>query len=182
MNTPTTSHPLADLSVLDQYKTSGFAVGYPPDTRTFYAPVDDLHGALLYIVQSARKELCVAMFGFDDQELADAIKGKLSDPTCFVQLTLDKTQASGVHEKAILAQESYPNSSIAVGSSEHGAIMHLKMLAVDGVWLCKGSTNWSDGGERLQDNELTIRYNPIETNEARIRIQHIHANMLVQTK
>jgi phosphatidylserine/phosphatidylglycerophosphate/cardiolipin synthase-like enzyme len=127
-------HPLADMSELDQYKTGGFAAGYPVDSRTFYSPVDDLHGALVAVVQSAQHELIVAMYGFDDQELADAIKGKLSDPTCFVQLTLDSSQAGGVHEKAILAQESYPATSIAVGRSEHGAIMHLKMLVVDGLW------------------------------------------------
>src|SRR5271156_2412093 len=112
------THPLVDLSALDRFKTGGFAAGYPSDCRTFYSPVDDLHGALLYIAKSARKELIVAMFGFDDLDLANAIKEKLSDPTCFVQLTLDKSQAGGIHERALLAQENYPNSSVAVGSSE----------------------------------------------------------------
>jgi phosphatidylserine/phosphatidylglycerophosphate/cardiolipin synthase-like enzyme len=172
------THSLADLSALNQFKTGGFAVGYPADRCTFYSPVDDLHGALLYVVGSARKELIVAMFGFDDEELAGAIKEKLSASTCFVQLTLDKSQAGGVHEKTILAQAKYPQTSIAVGHSEHGAIMHMKTLVVDGVWLVTGSTNWSDGAEHLQDNELTIRYSPIEANEARIRIAHIHAHML----
>lgn len=171
-------HPLADLNVLDRFKTGGVAVGYPPDRRTLYAPVDDLHGALIYIARVARKELIVAMFGFDDEELAGVIKERLSDPTCFVQLTLDKTQAGGKHEKAILEQAGYPNTSIAVGSSEHGRIMHMKLMVVDGVWLVSGSTNWSSGAEDLQDNELTIRYSPIEANEARIRVAHIHQNML----
>jgi phosphatidylserine/phosphatidylglycerophosphate/cardiolipin synthase-like enzyme len=171
---------LADLSVLDQFKTGGFAAGYSPESRTFYSPVDDLHGALLYIAKAARKELIIAMFGFDDEELADVIKERLADPTCFTQLTLDKSQAGGKHEKAILAQESYPQASIAVGSSEHGRIMHMKMLVVDGVWLVTGSTNWSDAAEHLQDNELTIRYSPIEANEARIRVAHIHSHMLGQ--
>ncbi len=172
------AHPLSDLSVLDQFKTGGFAAGYPDDTLTFYSPVDDLHGALMYIAKSARKELIVAMFGFDDEDLAKTIKDKLSDPTCFVQLTLDKSQAGGKHEAVILTGENYPKSSIAIGSSEHGRIMHMKLMVVDGVWLVSGSTNWSDAAEHLQDNELTIRYNPIEANEARIRIAHIHQHML----
>jgi phosphatidylserine/phosphatidylglycerophosphate/cardiolipin synthase-like enzyme len=172
------NHLLSDFSALDQFKTGGVAAGYPTDSRTFYSPVDDLHGALLYVMKSARKELIVALFGFDDQDLADTIKTKLSDPACFVQLTLDKTQAAGKHEAAILAAETYPKSSIAVGSSEHGRIMHMKLMVVDGTWLVSGSTNWSDAAEHLQDNELTIRYNPIEANEARIRIAHIHSHML----
>jgi phosphatidylserine/phosphatidylglycerophosphate/cardiolipin synthase-like enzyme len=174
------AHPLADLSVLDGFKTGGFAAGYPPDARTFYSPVDDLHGALAYAVKIAKKELIVAMFGFDDPILAAALKGKLADPNVFVQLTLDKTQAAGAHEAALLTQEDYPKSSIAVGSSEHGRIMHLKVIVIDGLWLVSGSTNWSDAAESLQDNELTIRYSPVEANEARIRIAHIHANILQQ--
>lgn len=174
-------HPLADLSILDTFKTGGFVAEYPTDSRTFYSPVDDLHGALLCAAACAKKELIVAMYGFDDEDLAAAIKQKLADPTCFVQLTLDKSQAGGKHEAAILAQERYPNSSIAIGSSEHGRIMHMKLMVVDGTWLVSGSTNWSDAAEHLQDNELTIRYNPIEANEARIRIAHIHSHMLGQS-
>ena len=171
-------HPLTDLTELDKFKTGGFAVGYPADCRTFYSPVDDLHGALLYVMKSARKELIVAMFGFDDEELASAISEKLSEPACFVQLTLDKSQAGGIHEKELLRQSGYPSSSVAVGSSEHGRIMHMKLMVVDGVWLVTGSTNWSDAAEHLQDNELTVRYSPIEANEARIRTAHIHQHML----
>ncbi len=176
------SHPLADLSVLDQFKTGGVAAGYPPDRMTLYSPVDDLHGALLYVAGCARKELIVAMFGFDDEELAHAIKAKLADPNCFTQLTLDKSQAGGVHERALLDMQDYPATSIAIGSSEHGAIMHMKLMVVDGTWLVSGSTNWSDGAEHMQDNELTIRYSPLEANEARIRIAHIHAHMLAARK
>jgi phosphatidylserine/phosphatidylglycerophosphate/cardiolipin synthase-like enzyme len=174
------THALSDLSVLDQFKTGSVAVGYPSDRRTFYSPVDDLHGALLYIANSARKELIVAMFGFDDDDLASAIHGKLADPECFVQLTLDKSQAGGVHERKLLIDQNYPKTSVAVGSSEHGRIMHMKLMVVDGVWLVSGSTNWSDGAEHLQDNELSVRYSPIEANEARIRIAHIHSHMLAK--
>lgn len=175
-------HPLSSMGGLNQFKTGSFVAEYPADSRTFYSPVDDLHGALLYVLKTARKELIVAMFGFDDEEFAGVIKEKLSDPSCFVQLTLDSSQAGGVHEKAILAQEGYPNSNVAIGRSEHGAIMHLKLMVVDGLWLCTGSTNWSQGGEHLQDNELTVRYNPIEANEARIRVAHIHQHMLEAAK
>ena len=45
-------------------------------------------------------------------------------------------------------------------------------------WLVSGSTNWSDAAEHFQGNEPTVRYSPVEANEARIRIAHIHAHML----
>jgi Tfp pilus assembly protein PilV len=52
---------LDDLGVLDKHKVGGFPPGFPPDVRTFYSPVDDLHGALLDLITSATKSLVVAI-------------------------------------------------------------------------------------------------------------------------
>lgn len=169
---------LPALSWLDAYKKAPFVPGYPDDVRTFYAPVDDVHGALVVLAESAYKSLVIAMYGYDDQDLADVVKGKLADPAIYVQLTLDSSQAAGAHEKGILAAEQYPSSSVAVGRSEDGAIMHLKMMIVDGVDLVTGSTNWSAGGETKQDNELTVHRNAARCAEARARIDAIHANIV----
>src|SRR5690242_13521452 len=98
---------LTDLSALDQYAVGGFD-GYPPCVRNFYAPVDAVHGALVALISAAQRSLVIAMYGFDDEELANLIKAKLQDPTISVQLTLDSSQAGGVHERALLAEEAYP--------------------------------------------------------------------------
>ena len=179
---PRQAHTLTDLSVLDAYKKTVFPPGYPARTRTFYSPVDNVHGALLWTLSAAQKSLVVAMYGFDDEELAGVIQQKLENANIFVQLTLDSSQAGGVHERKLLAAEGYPASSIAIGRSEHGAIMHMKEFIVDGVVLGTGSTNWSDAGERLQDNQLTIIADAYVAAEARSRIDSIHANMLRKKK
>lgn len=174
----TRAHPLYSLAVLDRYKTAPLSPSYPQHLRTFYSPVDNVHDALCYLLNSAQQSLVVAMYGFDDDQFAGIVKAKLSQPDCFVQLTLDSSQAAGVHEKALLAQQNYPASSIAVGRSERGAIQHLKMVVIDGVFTVTGSTNWSTSGETLQDNQLTVIADPYVAAEARARIDAVHANML----
>jgi phosphatidylserine/phosphatidylglycerophosphate/cardiolipin synthase-like enzyme len=176
------NHPLTNLNVLDQYAIAPFPPGYPSDRRTFYSPVDNVHGALKAVIAAARRSVVIAMYGFDDDELAAVLKDKLTDAQVYVQLTLDSSQAGGVHEKALLATEDYPISSVAVGRSEKGAIMHLKEGVVDGSIFFSGSTNWSGGGEHLQDNQLTVEINPMVAALATARIGAIHAAMLAKAK
>lgn len=171
---------LDSIASLARYKAVPFAPGYPSSVLTFYSPVDDVHNALVTLVGSATKSLVVAMYGFDDDELASVIHPKLEDSSIYAQLSFDATQASGAHERALLAKCDYPGNSIAYGRSERGAIMHLKMVIIDGLDVVTGSTNWSLDGERKQDNQLTVVRDPYVAAEARARVDVIHTAMLKQ--
>jgi phosphatidylserine/phosphatidylglycerophosphate/cardiolipin synthase-like enzyme len=169
---------------LDQYKAEKrFLDGYPPDQRSFFSPRDDLHPMLASLLASAQHSVVLNMYGYDDPELDELIRGKLGSKHVYVQMSLDKSQAGGVHEKELLAKWSNDQfgNSITIGTSEvHHAISHLKVLIVDGVYTVTGSTNWSISGESEQDNQLTLSRNAVVASELRAVLDLNHDWMLKQ--
>lgn len=161
-------------------RTGEFPDGYPANMITLYSPDDDIPGALLAAIGSAQHSLVVAMYGFDDEVLARIIQRKMADPGMFVQLSLDSSQAGGVHERGLLDEMRYPANLVAYGRSERGAIMHMKMAVIDGRYTVTGSTNWSESGETKQDNQLTILDDPMVAARARTKIDLVHATMQQQ--
>jgi phosphatidylserine/phosphatidylglycerophosphate/cardiolipin synthase-like enzyme len=169
---------------LATYKAEGrFLDGYPDDQRTFFAPRDNVHGLLVAVLSSAQHSIVVNMFGYDDDELNKIIQSKLAADNVYVQMSLDRSQSTGAHEKEILASwnnDAFGNS-IAIGtSSVHNAISHLKIVIIDGVYTVKGSTNWSLSGEQQQDNELTLSRNAVIAAETRAILDLNHDFMLKQ--
>ncbi len=169
---------------LAQYKAEGrFLDGYPPDQRSFFSPRDQIRPMLASLLASAQHSLVLNMYGYDDDELDEIIRGKLDEKYVYVQMSLDKSQAAGKHEKAILSKWANTEfgNSIAIGtSSVKHAISHLKVLIVDGVYTVTGSTNWSISGESEQDNQLTLDRNAVVAAELRAVLDLNHDWMLKQ--
>ncbi len=173
------------MNELDRFKVPvGVDPQYPDYIRTFYSPIDDVHGVLLKLIDGTQKSIAIGMYGYDDDELADLISKKMQNPGIYVQITLDKSQAGGVHERALIEKyHMLDSNSVAVGTSEKGAIMHRKLVVIDGVWRISGSTNWSTSGECKQDNELTVINNAIIAAEARhvLDLEHTKARKQMMT-
>jgi hypothetical protein len=173
----------ARLAILGQYTPEGFLTPGYGDHYLFFVGRDDVHSILLYLVQRETLGFKMNMFGYDDQELNDAILALFKNPGVQVQISLDKSQASGVHEKQIIAADEasdptdFSNSFCILESATH-QISHSKggVLVGQGVWF-EGSTNWSASGEgtgvsltvdranptgfKAQNNTLLVSTNPV---------------------
>lgn len=173
-----------DWDGLATYKAEGrFLDGYPEEQRSFFSPRDHIHPMLASLLASAQHSLVLNMYGYDDDELDAIIREKLDSDHVYVQMSLDKSQAGGKHEKEILAEWSNTDfgNSIAIGtSSVKHSISHLKVLIVDGVYTVTGSTNWSISGESEQDNQLTLNRNAVVAAELRAVLDLNHDWMLKQ--
>ncbi len=169
---------------LGRFKEAGrFPDGYSTTDLTFYAPRDPgVHAVIVWALLQATHTVAVNMYGFDDPQVAAIIQGYTEDPDIVVTLSLDKSQAGGKSEKELLERFNHKliGNSIAIGHSSRGAISHDKLVVVDGLYLITGSTNWSQGGEQLQDNQLTLSRVPLAAAEARAIIDLDHDDMLKQ--
>ena len=167
---------------LGQYKANGkFLDGYPTNLRTFFSPEDQIHPLLVSLLSGTTNSLVLNMYGYDDDELNALVLKAAANPKIYVQMSLDKSQAGGVHEKKLLTSlQGQPGCNIAIGTSTKHAISHLKIAIIDGVYVISGSTNWSLSGEGAQDNQLTVTKDAVLAAETRSILDRNHTAMLRQ--
>ncbi len=184
------------LAELGQFTPEGFLTRGFHDHYLFFVGRDDIHGILHYLIPRETLELDMNMFGYDDEELDKDIWSLINKKSVFVQVSLDKSQAGGVHEKLILdaARKQDPtdfsNSFTILQSATH-QISHSKggVLLGQGIWF-EGSTNWSRSGEgqgislkadiknpagfKAQNNTLLVSVNPIGLMRFKTQLKYEH--------
>lgn len=141
---------LPDLQQYTQEKT--YATNASKDFHLFYVGRDDVHDILKHVLSRVSVSLYLNMFGFDDDELNDILMAKALDPSITMLITLDKSQAGGVHEKRLLNSDiaknpTAYNTHFVIGQSATHQISHTKGFVADGKVGGEGSTNWSSSGE-----------------------------------
>lgn len=185
------------LAVFGQYTPEGKLTPGYGNSYLFFVGRDDVHSILLHLIQNEKLSLRLNMFGFDDDELNQAILALFKIPSIHVQVSLDKSQAGGVHEKVIIAadqqqdQAEFANSFTILQSATH-QISHTKggVLASQGVYF-EGSTNWSSSGEgtgislkanvknppgfKAQNNTLLVSTNSVNLRRFQTQLDVEHA-------
>jgi len=147
------------LATLDTFVSTGGSPACPPTLMSLYAPVDDVRGALLALVESAERSLHVSMYALTDLQMVQALIAR-DRAGVALQVTLDYSQSVGPTEAALLRDYPFPSDTVAIGRSEHDSIIHMKCMVIDALDVVSGSTNWSHSGEALEDNDLLVVRNP----------------------
>jgi hypothetical protein len=184
------------LAKFGQYTPEGVLTSGYGDHYLFFVGRDDVHGILLSLLEAETMGLKLNMFGYDDDELNTAIITLMENPNVQVQGTLDKSQAGGVHERAILAHDAVDDpdfyNSFVVTSSATSQISHTKGGTLTAQCLgWEGSTNWSASGEgtgikldptvkvqpgyKAQNNTLLVSANSVFVSRfsARLDAEHL---------
>lgn len=182
----------------EQVLTPGYG-----DHYLFLVGRDDVHGIMHYLLSRETMGLKLNMFGYDDEQLNADIVALMENPNVRVQGTLDKSQAAGVHERAILAHDAANDpdfyNSMVVGQSATHQISHTKGGVLIGQGLgFEGSTNWSASGEgtgisldptvrpapgyKAQNNTLLVSANPVFLARFTARLDAEHVVALQQQK
>jgi hypothetical protein len=149
------SQSLQTFNLLDlqQYTLEKmYATTASKDFHLFYVGRDDVHDVLKHVLSRVSFSLYLNMFGFDDDELNDILMAKALDPHITMLITLDQSQAGGVHEKKLLDSDiardpTAYNTHFVTGQSATRQISHTKGFVADGKVGGEGSTNWSTSGE-----------------------------------
>jgi hypothetical protein len=143
------SFTLADLA---QYTSErAYAPDASTDFKLFFVGRDDVHDILKHMLSRVTTSCFLNMFGYDDDELNDILMAHAMNPNITMTVTLDKSQAGGVHEAKLLAADRARlagfNTHFVVGQSATHQISHTKGGVLDGRVAFEGSTNWSASGE-----------------------------------
>ena len=185
------------LAALGQYTPEGKLTPGYGDAYLFFVGRDDCHNIMHTLITAETLLFKMNMFGYDDDQLNTDIMALMHNPNVRVQATCDSSQAGGVHERKILADDLANNpafyNSFAVGQSATHQISHTKggICVGQGVGF-EGSMNWSGSGEgtgiflaggkqapgyKAQNNTLLVSVNPVflARFSARLDTEHITA-------
>lgn len=141
------------LNDLAQYTSEKqYAPNASKDFHLFYVGRDDVHEALKHVLSRVTVSLYLNMFGYDDDQLNDLLMDIVHNPKITCIITLDKSQAGGVHEKRLLESDAAKDpqgfaTHFVIGQSATHQISHTKGFVADGIVGAEGSTNWSNSGE-----------------------------------
>jgi phosphatidylserine/phosphatidylglycerophosphate/cardiolipin synthase-like enzyme len=127
--------------------------------QTCFSPQGNCASHIVREIDSAKRELLVAVYAFTSEDLADALI-KAKKRGLIIQVIIDREFDSRNHNskgKFLEAQRipvrRLPGSKAANSTREVG-LMHLKFAVVDRQIVFTGSYNWTQSADSINDENL----------------------------
>jgi hypothetical protein len=130
--------------------------GFPEDTVVLFPPRDNAAGALELLVAGLTVSANLSMFTYTDQKLDGLLHAKALSPGFDFKGVLDEGCVNQIPSMKALLAGWASDSRMLTGRSEHGQIIHRKILVGDHQYVCGGSTNWTHAGQLLEDNHARL--------------------------
>lgn len=164
---------LAGYLYLRQQRVSTYRIEQAAQGQTVsenhLSPAEDLEQIDLDRLEGAKRAVDAAMYAFTDRALADEL-AKLARRGVHVRLYRDGEQYEDEQRNAqhygdesvidFLRQQN--GIEIRIKKPSRRDLMHLKAYAIDDRLLRDGSANWSQAGEKIQDNNAHFTNDPAE--------------------
>lgn len=145
---------------------------------TYFTPYQavDAHSYFLSWLDSATKSVRMCAYGFTDKEIADHLVA-LHNKGVSVSVVMDQSQSAGAYQIPIVKELRNAGIEVAIGHSEHGALVHSKFCIVDGIKVEDGSWNYTKSAN-MQDNTLNFIDDPERSLRFTAFWQQIHDHIL----
>ena len=112
---------------------------------------DQVQSTLLGLIHDTRKSIIVSLYGFENEEIADALIDAKVDRGIDIRMSSEYDSATSSSWQKVI------NMGIPVRFGNRGGIMHNKYLIFDDKYLITGSTNLTRGMFRHFNNTLLLK-------------------------
>lgn len=143
---------------------------YDNETKTATIMVDEpevfFNGAekdlMIKIIHEAKKSIDIAMYRIQEEDAINSIVEASKKKSLTIRMILNKDKFNCDYISLIEKEYDIEGGNFKIKWKNTGAIMHRKLMVVDGKTITLGSTNWTDNALKNKNWEITLISNNID--------------------
>lgn len=143
---------------------------YDHKTKTATIIVDEpevfFNGAekdlMIKIINEAKKSIDIAMYRIQEEDAINSIVEASKKKDLTIRIILNKDKFNCDYISLIEKEYDKDGGNFKIKWKNTGAIMHRKLMVIDGKTITLGSTNWTDNALKKKNWEITLISNNID--------------------
>lgn len=144
--------------------------GYDNKTKTATIMVDEpevfFNGSekdlMIKIINEAKKSIDIAMYRIQEEDAINSIVEASKKKGLIIRMILNKDKFNCDYISLIEKEYDIEGGNFKIKWKNTGAIMHRKLMVIDGKTITLGSTNWTDNAFKNKNWEITLISNNID--------------------